>query len=145
MNNYKEDRNNKLFELALKKLNLRFPVAEIAKKINVSKGNVSNYLNNKKPVSDNFIKSLCDEFQLNYEDLLNEIRSSKSNNFKQLYLESGIEEKFKEISDNDYALYLKHNKKRLLANDLFYSIIKKEAWEIINNELSIETLRLKEK
>ncbi len=37
---------------------LRFPVAEISKSTGESKGNVSSYLNGKKPIPENFLKTL---------------------------------------------------------------------------------------
>lgn len=48
----------------MKALNLRFPVAEIAKATGYGKGNISNYINNKKPVSDNFLKTFIETFNV---------------------------------------------------------------------------------
>ncbi|CAM1344250.1 hypothetical protein [Tenacibaculum amylolyticum] len=142
MSNYIEDKNNKILQLALEKLNLRFPVSEISNKTGTSKGNVSNFVNNKKPVSDNFLKVFIEQFGLSLTELTKEIELLKIENsdFNSMYLASGVEEKFVGINDNDLSLYVKYNKHRLLKNKLFNSIIKKEAWVIINNELSKDIL-----
>ncbi len=44
------------------KLELRFPVAEIARKTGFSKGNVSEYLDGKKEPSENFLKKFYEKF-----------------------------------------------------------------------------------
>lgn len=66
---YKTNKNNQLFHLGLGKLNIRFPVADIDRKTNAGKGNISNYMHNKKPISDNFLNKFFDSYNLNYEEL----------------------------------------------------------------------------
>jgi len=68
MADYKEDKNNIILKKILKKLDLRFPVAEIHRSTGFGKGNVSSYINDKKPVSDNFIKTLLKEYNLLKDD-----------------------------------------------------------------------------
>jgi len=46
----------------LEGLGLRFPVSEIAKKTGFSKGNVSDYINKKKSISESFINKFYQEF-----------------------------------------------------------------------------------
>lgn len=48
MTGYKVDNNNEILKNAVKKLRLRFPVAEIHKKTGYEKGSISNFLNDKK-------------------------------------------------------------------------------------------------
>ncbi len=144
MVNYEDDKNNKILKLALSRLKLRFPVAEIAKKTGYSKGNISNYIKNKKPVSDNFLENFLIKYDLSMNELCAEIEvlevNDKEVNFKFLYSESQIEEKFKDIDDNEFGLYFENNKRRLIKNKLINSIIKKEAWVIINEEFTKEIL-----
>lgn len=47
----------------LELLNFKFPVAEIAKRTDYSKGTISEYLNRHKEPSDKFLKSFYSEFQ----------------------------------------------------------------------------------
>lgn len=46
-------------------LNLRFPIAVIARETKVDKGNVSAILKGKKPISDNFLKKFDKAFNVN--------------------------------------------------------------------------------
>lgn len=56
MTEIKIDNNNEILINAVKKLQLRFPVAEIQRATKESKGNISSFLNDKKPVSDVFLQ-----------------------------------------------------------------------------------------
>jgi transcriptional regulator with XRE-family HTH domain len=53
---------HKAFLDRVKDLNLRFEVAEISKKTNTSKGNVSAFLNAKREPSENFLKRFNEAF-----------------------------------------------------------------------------------
>lgn len=64
MADYKEDTNTIKLNNAISDLKLRFPVAEIASKMNYSKGNVSNFINGKKPVPNEFLDNFCTTFNL---------------------------------------------------------------------------------
>ena len=66
---YQDDINNKIFHLALSKLNVRFPVAEIDRKTSAGKGNISAFIHNKKPISDNFIDKFIEAYNLDLEKL----------------------------------------------------------------------------
>ncbi len=50
----------------LELLNIRFPVAVLAERMNTNKGNLSAYLNGKKPISDQFLAKFYEVFK---EDL----------------------------------------------------------------------------
>lgn len=52
------------FMSQLGKLKLRFPVVEIAQKTGYSRGNVSDYINGKKPVSKKFLEKFYSEFAI---------------------------------------------------------------------------------
>ena len=60
MREYRINKNNDIFRNAVKKLQLRFPVAEISKKVIYPKGNISDFLNGKKTVSDEFLRKTVD-------------------------------------------------------------------------------------
>ena len=47
----------------IEKRKIRFPVAEIHKKLGGSKGTISEYLAGKKPISENFYRSFMSEFE----------------------------------------------------------------------------------
>lgn len=64
MSEFESDKNNIRFHKLLEQLDLRFPVAEISRKTKYTKGNISNYINNKKPVSDNFLETFIKEFDV---------------------------------------------------------------------------------
>lgn len=58
-------------------LGIRFPVAEISRRMKVDSGNVSNYLNGIKPISDNFYTDFLKEFSLDEEIVAtNEVKES---------------------------------------------------------------------
>lgn len=63
----KSNKNEQLIK-AVNSLRLDFPIVELAEKMEVDKGNVSAYLNNKKPVSKNFIKKFEDVFNISIGD-----------------------------------------------------------------------------
>lgn len=52
------------FKRDLESLRLRFPIAELAERMKADKGNISAYLNGKKPVSEKFLQRFYDAFSL---------------------------------------------------------------------------------
>ena len=46
----------------IKTKKIRFPIAELAKKTGLDKGQISNYLSGKKPMSDNFYTSFIEHY-----------------------------------------------------------------------------------
>lgn len=59
------DRRDKVLKI-LETLKVRFPVADIVKKLEVDKGVVSAYLNGKKPISDNFYAKFIKEYESDF-------------------------------------------------------------------------------
>lgn len=49
-------------------LEIRFPVKELSETLGYSKGAVSNYLNGNKPVSESFVHSLENHYNISYGD-----------------------------------------------------------------------------
>lgn len=72
----KEELQN-IFLLEVEKLKLRFPIADIVKKTGYANGNVSEFLNNKKQVSEKFFKAFCEAYNLDFSFLTSEIKISK--------------------------------------------------------------------
>ena len=68
MTDIKNDKNNKILKEAVKFLQLRFPVAEIERATKESKGNISNFLNDKKPVSDEFLQTFSKAFDIDLRE-----------------------------------------------------------------------------
>ena len=68
MNKIERNINNVKLKKAVESLRLEFPNAEVAEKMKLDPGNVSSYLNNKKPVSANFIRKFEKAFNLNIND-----------------------------------------------------------------------------
>ena len=64
MTDFKNDINTQILKEAVKHLQLRFPVAEIERATKESKGNISSFLNDKKPVSDAFLKTFSEAFKI---------------------------------------------------------------------------------
>ena len=77
---YQNNKNNQLFHLALSRLNIRFPVAEIERKTGAGKGNISNYIHNKKPISDNFLNNFAKGFNLDLDELKVELANQENKN-----------------------------------------------------------------
>ncbi len=71
MTEIKRNTNNEKLIKAVNYLRLEFPVVEIAEKMNMDKGNISSYLNNKKSVSANFIKKFEDAFNIDTSNFEN--------------------------------------------------------------------------
>jgi len=78
MRDYQYNKTNQLFHLALNRLNLRFPVAEIHRATGAGKGNISNYIKNKVSVSNNFLSKLSESYGVNLNEL--EIELANANN-----------------------------------------------------------------
>ena len=68
MSDFKTDTNSNILHNATKKLRLRFPVADIVKKTGYAKGGVSDFLNGKKPVSDEFLKKFSEAYKIDLSD-----------------------------------------------------------------------------
>lgn len=66
--NLRKDLNNQILINAVKKLQLRFPIAEIQRATKESKGNISSFLNDKKPVSDSFLKIFSEAFKIDLNE-----------------------------------------------------------------------------
>jgi hypothetical protein len=64
MTDFKTDINNQILKDAVKSLHLRFPVAEIERATKYGKGDISNFLNDKKPVSDSFLQTFSESFKI---------------------------------------------------------------------------------
>jgi len=64
MTDFKTDINNQILKDAVKSLHLRFPVADIERATKYGKGDISNFLNDKKPVSDAFLKTFSEVFKI---------------------------------------------------------------------------------
>lgn len=52
----------KIIQDRINQYDIRFPNAELSEKLNVDAGNISNMLNGKKPISDNFFTSFIDAY-----------------------------------------------------------------------------------
>ena len=68
MTDSKKHTNNEILKNALASLNLRFENAEIARATKESNGNISNFLHDKKPVSDAFLKTFAEAFKVDLRD-----------------------------------------------------------------------------
>jgi transcriptional regulator with XRE-family HTH domain len=68
ISNLKTDKNNEILKKAVASLNLRFENAEIARATKENNGNISNFLNNKKPVSDAFLKTFSEAFKIDLRE-----------------------------------------------------------------------------
>ena len=66
---YQNDINNLLFQKLLKKTNIRQPVKEISENTKTDKGQVSKILNNKIPVSDNFIRKFAEAYNIDLKEI----------------------------------------------------------------------------
>lgn len=73
MTDFKVDRNVEIFQKAVEKLALRFPIAEISKKLDYGKGNVSNFLKGKKAVPNDFLDNFFKTFNISKEEIENEL------------------------------------------------------------------------
>lgn len=61
-------------------LKMRFPIAKISKDLGVSKSNVSEYYNGKKPMSENFKEQFNNFYKVNLVDLEDDSNSMDANN-----------------------------------------------------------------
>ena len=86
--------DNKLQMIADEK-GIRFPNAEFSRNLGFSKGVVSEYLNNKKRVSENFIQCLENFYGINYREFLN------ANNPVEEIKKKEIREEFKDLKIDD--------------------------------------------
>ncbi|MCT4181847.1 hypothetical protein CMT69_01725 [Elizabethkingia anophelis] len=79
MTENKTDKNTLVLQKAVKVLELRFPVAEISKRLNYGKGNVSNFLSGKKPVPDDFLDNFFTSFNLSKEEIIEQVKKESFN------------------------------------------------------------------
>ena len=84
-----QDRLDKVSSV-LKKLKLRFPVAEISDKLGIDKGMTSAYLGGKKPMSSNFYSSFMKEYGEGFEEEKKIINNSLINSKESPNLDSLI-------------------------------------------------------
>lgn len=137
MTDYKGDRNNVILQKAIEALNLRFPVAEIVQKTGYNKGNISGYINNKKPVSENFLNKFFEKFNLNRRDF-DENNSPGKNNTS--------ETKNKPSSLNDFSPgeIIKHiiNNTEKFEKTTIYQLFKENE---INKAVLLEAIVIREK
>lgn len=68
MQDIKSDNNNEILINAVKKLQLRFPVADIQRATGVGKGDISNFLANKRTVSDKFLEIFSEAFNIDLRE-----------------------------------------------------------------------------
>lgn len=115
MTKFKTDINNQIFQDAVESLHLRFPNAEIERATGESKGNISSFLNDKKPVPDTFLQTFSDAFKIDLRqfgytkgmeriETKNPSQESKGLNFK--------EDNVRLINENEF---LKQTVKDLLT------------------------------
>jgi predicted transposase YbfD/YdcC len=62
--------DSKLLNIIIEDLEIRFPVATISRDLNMSKGIVSEYINNKKVPSENFINLFEKHYKINSKNYL---------------------------------------------------------------------------
>ncbi len=133
----KRHSNQEKFEIALKKVSLRFPVAEIASKTGYGKSQVSKILKQSIPISDEFLQKFINGFNIVFtENELNAISEPQEK----------YNTKTQVISDDDPFTIELINK--LFASELFKEklsdCIKKEIPNRITKEdvlKQIESLR----
>lgn len=68
MTDSKKFTNNEILRKAVASLNLRFENAEVARATKESNGNISNFLHDKKPVSDAFLKTFAEAFKVDLRE-----------------------------------------------------------------------------
>ena len=88
-------------------LNLRFPVAELSEELGYSKSAVSNYLSGKKPVSESFVKSIENKYNINGAD----------------FTEVGIKHQTSPQKIKDLASFIAQNQDVLMRDPLFKTVI----------------------
>jgi len=99
---------NNLKEIS-NKLGIRFPIAEFSRQLNMSKGVISEYYNNKKRVSENFIAKLENRYNIVFKTFLdNTIQNKKLPVLKKGNIE---------ITIKDILIFLIDNEKELIEND----------------------------
>lgn len=128
MSDFSTDTNTERFQAAVKAAKLRFPVTEIATRLNYSKGNVSAFLNGKKPVPleflENFLKTfnVTDEMISQYLSLSGEENTTVASEDLAEYqidkLHLLIQEKDLRISDKDKIIELQEIEINRLKNEL---------------------------
>lgn len=128
MSDFSTDTNTERFQAAVKAAKLRFPVTEIATRLNYSKGNVSAFLNGKKPVPleflENFLKTfnVTDEMISQYLSLSGEENTTVAAEDRAEYqidkLHLLIQEKDLRISDKDKIIELQEIEINRLKDEL---------------------------
>lgn len=74
--------NCKLLNFSIKHLNLRRPNAILSEKLNYSKGNISAFVNGKKPIPDTFLENFFKTFELDREDIEKRVPNNLENKSK---------------------------------------------------------------
>lgn len=69
MTDFKQDKNTEIFQAAVQKLGLRFPNKTISEATGYDKGNISNFLKGKKPISDEFLDKFLTTFNLDKKEI----------------------------------------------------------------------------
>ena len=99
MPDYQNNTNNQLFHYALSQLKLRFPVAEIHRATGFGKGNISNYIKNKVSVSDNFLESFSNSYNIDIEKLQKDFQD---NHIQNITPKNGLT--FTELGNGQYTV-----------------------------------------
>lgn len=128
MSDFKSDRNTLIFQEAVKLLELRFPGTTIAKKLNYSKGNVSAFLNGKKPVPTEFLENFLKTFNVNLDEVHDRLSELKSENtqmaaeeraeYKMFELNLLLQEKDLRIADKDKIIEFQAKEIERLKNEI---------------------------
>lgn len=104
-------RNNKKLIDAINFLKLEFPVKEISERMNVGKGNVSSFVNNKVSVSKNFIEKFEEEFKIELEGFeFNKNTKDEKDNYENLGPEKVLCLNYKELYLNALKMISLQNK-----------------------------------
>lgn len=112
-----------------------------AAKIEVNANYISMMITGRKPISDSILYSIKKEIpNLNEEWLLN----GKGNMFLEAkdIITNEVDDKFSQISEDEFALYFAKHKEHLLKNDIIKVIIDKAASELYINKLKEDIKKL---
>lgn len=112
-----------------------------AAKIDVNANYISMMITGRKPISDSILYSIKKEIpNLNEEWLLN----GKGNMFLEAkdIITNEVDDKFSQISEDEFALYFAKHKEQLLKNDIIKVIVDKAASELYINKLKEDIKKL---
>lgn len=112
-----------------------------AAKINVNANYISMLINGRKPVSDSILYSIKKVFpNFNEEWLMNGMGSMFVN--ENDATPKTLDEKFSNISDDEFALYFAKHKDRLVENEIIKIVIDKVASELYIEKLKDDIRKL---